>query len=103
MPFYKSLIRRANEAATAAQDTTARLQREISELKERMTQAQAELEVSKSAVNRLDGFEPDFDGDLQCPGCWVSRGTRSRMIPIPSNTHVDWFRCKTCHLELPRD
>lgn len=101
--FYRCLFRRAREVAEAAAQQTERLKKEIEAAEKRKAEIEAEFELAKLAVDRLDGFEPEIGGDPQCPDCWVSRGVRSRMIPIPSETGTDWFRCRTCGQEIAID
>jgi len=102
-PFHRGFFRRAQEMAQAAQSQTERLQQEIADAERRKADAEAALELARSAIYRFDHFDPLFGGDFQCPDCWVSRGVHASMIPIPSDTGADWFRCKTCGLELSTD
>lgn len=100
MPFFKSLLREAQHAAETARGKCESLHQEILDLEQRKAEKQAALELARTAVQRFDSFEPDIDGNLRCPDCWVSRGVESTLIPIPSDTSDDLFRCKTCHLEI---
>ena len=63
-------------------------------------EAEAALELAQSALARHDRFDPIIGDDHQCPVCWVTDGVRSKIVPILSDTAVDWFRCKTCHTEI---
>ena len=98
--LYTWLYRRAAEAARTAQERGAELKIEISDAEQRKSQAQSALELANSASARLDHFDPVIGDDHQCPNCWVIDGVRSKIVPIPSDTDVDWFRCKTCHTEI---
>ena len=98
--LYTRLFRRAAEAARAAQERGAALKIEILEVEQRKSEAEAALALANSAIVRLDRFDPVIGDDYQCPHCWVTDGIRSKIVPIPSNTAVDWFRCVTCHTEI---
>jgi hypothetical protein len=97
--FYKALIAYANEATEAAQHNVASLQREILDLKQRMAEKNAALDLAKSAVNRLDSFQPEIGGNLQCPDCWIVRSVHSDLRPIDSKG-ADLFKCRTCYLDI---
>ena len=98
--LYVWLYRRAAEAARAAQDRGVGLKKEILDAEQRKAEAEAALELAQSALARHDRFDPIIGDDHQCPVCWVTDGVRSKIVPIPSDTAVDWFRCKTCHTEI---
>jgi hypothetical protein len=70
----------------------------------RLKSEQAELEAKLRAVNlsstRLTNFEPEIEGHLQCPHCWIDNETRSRLNPMPGTAGEDMFRCDECHFEI---
>ncbi|MFL9829170.1 hypothetical protein, partial [Rhodoplanes sp. SY1] len=91
----------AKEAAEAEQLRCVRLLEEIAQLEKRKAEAEAELSLARDAVRRLDNFEPVVgQQQRQCPNCWVRRGTRANLEPIPSDTDSDLFRCDTCHIDF---
>ena len=98
--LYTWLYRCAAEAARTAQERGAKLKIEISHAEQRKSEAEAALELANSALSRHDRFDPIIGDDHQCPYCWITNGVRSKIVPIPSDTDVDWFRCKTCHTEI---
>ena len=71
------LFRIANDAAQAEQQRAERLVVEIAELEVRKAQAEAQLERARSAVDRLDRFDPVIGNEGQCALCWVSEGIRA--------------------------
>ncbi len=98
--LYTWLFRRAAEAARAAQERGAELKIEILEAEQHKSEAEVALQLANAAIVRLDRFDPIIGDDHQCPNCWVTDGIRSKIVPIPSDTAVDWFRCVTCHTEI---
>lgn len=98
--FYEGLFLRAREAATDVQQRIEGLQNEILNLEQSVTEKKAALKLAMSAVHRLDHFRPEVGGDVQCPDCWVTRGVQASIVPIPSSTGDDLFRCNTCHQEF---
>jgi hypothetical protein len=94
------LIQLAQRAAENEQQRIETLSKELQEAEERVANLSAALTSAKSAVGRLDEFEPQLGGEYQCPYCWVIRSVEAEITPIPGETNVDWFRCKTCDREI---
>jgi hypothetical protein len=98
--LYKALFRRAADATREAQARAEHLKREILDAERRKGETESALRFAQSAVDRVDRFDPEIGGDLQCPDCWINNGVRSKLVSIPSDSEIDWFRCETCHQKL---
>lgn len=100
MPFYTPINKRAQKAADDSRKECLRLHQKIKDLEKEKAEAEAALQLARSAIQRFDNFNPNIGGDLLCPDCWIYRDISSILIPIPSETDADLFRCKTCHMEI---
>jgi hypothetical protein len=60
-------------------------------------QIEAALEASIDAIERSFHFQPTLRGDFQCPVCWTANGQHVSLIPLPSDSGVDNFKCPECH------
>jgi hypothetical protein len=78
------------------------LRKEIAALELEMFQKKAALAASEAAIKRFNDYVPTVSGDYQCPDCWLASGTHAALIPIPSNSNDDQFRCSNCsgHFEF---
>ncbi|ANK79916.1 MAG: hypothetical protein TEF_03240 [Rhizobiales bacterium NRL2] len=102
--FRRPFSERAKEAVESAQADAVSFKAEILKLEDAIAEKKAALELAQSAIDRFDSFVLKIGGKVQCPDCWILRGVHADMIPIESsNTRVDWFRCRQCHLEAPLD
>jgi hypothetical protein len=65
---------------------------------------QIELEAAIHNVNlaqqRLVHFQPEIDGRLQCPRCWIENELRSSLTKIRGTDRYELFGCDRCSLEL---
>jgi hypothetical protein len=65
---------------------------------------QIELEATIHNVNlaqqRLVHFQPEIDGRLQCPRCWIENELRSSLTKIRGTDRYELFGCDRCSLEL---
>lgn len=85
--------------ADDAQGRVARMKAELAELEERKVKIQSDLTLTGHAFQRALNFQPQIDGKLQCPRCWVDNELRTALTPIPSDAGDDMFRCRACHFE----
>lgn len=76
------------------------LKKALQDLELKATETKAHLHATDLAIERLDSFHPDIGGELQCPACWVAHGNNSPLVPQPSETASDWFKCGVCGFEL---
>jgi len=110
--FNNWLILRAQDVVVAAQqrkeglikeidEARRKLLKEIDEAKRKLLVAEARLKNMNSMIDRLPHFKPVIKDEHQCPDCWINNEVRSDLKPIPSESSIDLFRCKTCSVELP--
>lgn len=62
----------------------------------RIAKLGAEYSKAHCAQDRLPRFLPDIDGRPQCPRCWLERGERANLAPLPCEDDLDVFRCESC-------
>jgi len=91
----------AIEIARGLQDSAAGLKNELAELKARAALLESQVQSADLGRDRALNFEPTYNGELQCPRCWVLRDVRADMKPIPGTDRKDFFRCRNCQFEFP--
>jgi hypothetical protein len=91
----------AGSIAIEFEGRISRLQAELTEIETRKAEIETQLRAVSLGPERVFNFQPQIGGKFQCPRCWVERGLKSPVNPIPSkNPREDLFRCHTCHYDL---
>lgn len=70
------------------------------DLQTQLAVVKAQFEATDLAIDRLNSFRVTIDGEYQCPRCWIAQGVSAPLIPQPSDTSQDWFKCRVCHHEF---
>jgi hypothetical protein len=84
-----------NAAARIAQATTARasrIQGELAQIEAKKAAIEAELKAMRSSGERILNFQPQVNGDFQCPTCWVQHENRSVLSLIGGATTPEDLR-----------
>jgi hypothetical protein len=100
MSIGDQLKKIAGNIAVQLEGRKSRLQAELMEIETRKAEIEAQLRAASLGPERVFNFQPQIGRHFQCPRCWVERGLKSPVNPIPSNTREDLFRCHTCHYDL---
>lgn len=91
----------ARDIAGISAAQTEHLQIELLELQKKEAEIRRQLEMAKTAGQRLVNFQPVINGHIQCPDCWVSRAQQVAMRPGPADAdNRDTFACRVCHYEF---
>ena len=90
----------AVDLANAMHRQAPRLRDELEKAKGHTHAIEIELHAADLSIDRVNSFQPTFEGDLQCPRCWIKNEVRSIMRPIPGTADEDFFRCITCQFEI---
>jgi hypothetical protein len=90
----------ARERADQAGWMAGHYEGELRRLKMEEMDIEAKRRAASLSSKRFTSFEPEIDGHLQCPHCWIDEETRSRLNPIPGTAGEDIFRCDECHFEI---
>ena len=61
---------------------------------------EAEIHAVRLARERFACFQPEIDGRLQCPRCWIENELRSSLTKIRGTDRCELFGCDRCSLEL---
>ena len=84
-----------------------KLQREIAKLREKQsgskkgdTQAKAALDAAELAVERLDSFNFQILGQVQCPQCWIWNGGQSTLRRERFVIGATILTCPICRYDL---
>jgi hypothetical protein len=90
----------AREHADQARWRADHYEAELHRLKREQTEVEAKLRAVNLSSTRLANFEPEIEGHLQCPHCWIDNKMQSRLNPMPGTAGEDMFRCDECHFEI---
>ena len=68
----------------------------------RQAEADGNVEGASVAYERLARFEPEIDGTLQCPTCWIQHGSQAPLVAIPAVSPAPTvrFKCEGCDFHL---
>jgi hypothetical protein len=95
---------RVSQLARERADQTRWMADHYEEQLRRLKTEEMDIEAKRRAAGlsskRFANFEPEIDGYLQCPHCWIDNEARSRLNPIPGTAGEDIFRCDECHFEI---
>ena len=89
-------------AARIAQGVKARVscvQGELAWIKAKKAAIEAELLTARSTQDRLFTFQPQVNGDFQCPACWIEHEKRS-VLSTGETAREDFWRCHVCGFEI---
>jgi hypothetical protein len=73
------------------------LEKQLKDLEFRRIQAQKELDMARLSAGRFDSFQPDINGQLQCPSCWLAARRNNHLNATDSPADADAFRCLVCN------
>jgi hypothetical protein len=90
----------AAEFAAFADQRTVYLKRELADMKEQKADIEGRIHAARLAHERLASFQPEIDGNLQCPRCWIEHARQSPLAAIPCTESEESFRCHVCNLGL---
>jgi len=95
---------RVSQLAQERADQTRWMADHYEEQLRRLKMEELDIEAKRRAASlsskRFANFEPEIDGHLQCPHCWIDKEARSRLNPVPGTAGEDIFRCDECHFEI---
>jgi hypothetical protein len=95
---------RVSQLARERADQTRWMADHYEEQLRRLKTEEMDIEAKRRAAGlsskRFANFEPEIDGYLQCPHCWIDNEARSRLNPIPGTAGEDIFRCDECHFQI---
>lgn len=97
MSLAQKLQLLASQRAEAAARQAPDLARQLAEIEARQAELSAQLSLARDARKLLTRYEAKLGSEYQCPLCWVGRGSRSPLTPIPQTTNGDLFRCGLCN------
>lgn len=87
--------------AQATNARASRIQGELTQIEAKKAAIEAELKAMRSSRERILNFQPQVNGDFQCPTCWVQHENRSVLSPIGGATTLeDLWRCHVCGFEM---
>ena len=84
----------ANQIAETAQERVKEKRKELAVLNVRKTQLESDIESVDVWAARHATFNPEIEKNLQCPDCWIKRGTQSELKPIQGTDTDDIFKCR---------
>ena len=90
----------AFQIATDILQTAKQLEPEFLQLEQRKREIQAEFDSANLCFERLTSFNPEVEGQLQCPGCWIRNERQTNLTPLPESSEAErMFRCDICEFE----
>jgi hypothetical protein len=99
MPHIRDIRKFAAEIERHAKQRSAYLKHELAEVESRKAGIEAHLHSAMLLQERLARFQPEIDGKLQCPRCWVDREMQSSLTNA-LGTEKDTLRCHRCGFDL---
>jgi hypothetical protein len=74
------------------------LQRELLELETRKSLLTDQLQAARDSTLRFAIYSPraGLTSDYECPACWIQRGEKASLKPLPSDSSIDDFQCSVC-------
>ena len=100
MSIGGELKRLASEIARDVEAQKPSLEAELAKIEAQKTAVEAKLRAASLGPERTYNFQPEIDGQLQCPRCFIAGELQSPLFPIPSQTKEDNFSCRTCHFKF---
>lgn len=97
------LVQMAIEESNRLRQRKHELNKEKADLETKAAKLQEALRQTDFAIDRLGDFQAILGNIPQCPVCWIRHGAHAALIPQPSGTEIDLFRCRECHFELELD
>ena len=95
-PVYANSCRIVDELQTRARA----LQPELEKIEARKREIETISHAANLSLKRLSSFQPEIDGNFQCPRCWVHHEARTSMLPVPGTDTEDFFKCHVCHFKF---
>jgi hypothetical protein len=90
----------AAEIVDELQTRARALQPELENIEARKREIEALFHAANLPLKRLSSFQPEIDGNLQCPRCWVHHESRTSILPVPGTDTEDFFKCHVCHFKF---
>jgi len=99
-PVEEILLNEALDIANGIISSYSSDDNDLSDIENRLSQIKSALKALEVPANHLNGFQPIFNGNFQCPNCWVRSGIHARLTPIQGTDDEDIFRCGICDYEV---
>lgn len=96
MTIKTQLTQHAIQLGNAFKGKVFDLEKEQLDLQLKLKEKEAQSEAASMAFERSHNFAPTLGPDFACPECWVRHGRQVAIVPIPSETNDDLFRCREC-------
>lgn len=97
MSIEGELRQLAREIARQMQGRAAEIRKEYLEAQKRAMELKAELDLANLASERAANFQVARGIDYSCPWCWVERGIKNSLYPVPGTARTDIFKCSDGH------
>jgi hypothetical protein len=98
MAFADKLKLIAADYAQNQKNRIDELQRELSELETRKSLLSDQLQSARDSTLRFAIYSPrpGLTDDYECPACWIERGEKAALKPLPSDSSIVDFQCSVC-------
>jgi hypothetical protein len=103
MGIEKALIEAVEKLERDLHAKRTRLERELASVEQQRLRLLGDYEVVVRASERRDTFSPILGRGHQCPSCWITSETRSRIRILPMAIGVDALLCDACGFRLTVD
>jgi hypothetical protein len=100
MLTIEQLSRFAHQLSDEARVRAGYYKEQLRQLQARQAELQTSLDAANLSRKRFARFQAQVNGHFQCPRCWISKATRSRLDPVPGTAGEDIFRCNECDFEI---
>jgi hypothetical protein len=91
----------AAEIVDELQTRARALQPELENIEARKREIEALFHAANLSLKRLSSFQPEIDGNLQCPRCWVHHESRTSILPVPGTDTEDFLNVTSATLSSP--